>query len=416
VPPPAADGTESDAVSFDEDDSSGTHDFNDPHDLIFGTEHHDDDHAEVDHTHSRRSRAERVRDRRRTRRRRIFGSLAFLVLVALVIIGFVAYNPTTTAKDYTGGGTGSVTIQVHPGDGIDAIGTTLVEQGVIASTGAFSAAAAANDQSNSIQAGYYRLHKQMSASAALTLMLDPASLVNAKVVIPEGTIEKDVVSKVATALGESTASVQTAAENVSTLAPSGYAPAGGSLSSLEGFLFPLTYTFNPGTSPSDSIKQLVTAYENEDQKIGFAAAATKIGITPYQALIIASIAQAEVKFPEDAAKVSRVILNRIAAGDPLQIDATSAYAAKVQGLDPSKVVYAQMPGPYNTYVNKGLPPTPIGNPGESSMMGAVNPPAGDWLFYVNIDAAGHLGFFDNQDDFTKAQQTCHDNGWGCAAP
>jgi len=133
-------------------------------------------------------------------------------------------------------------------------------------------------------------------------------------------------------------------------------------------------------------------------------------------LIIASIAQAEVKFAEDAPKVARVILNRIAQSKPLQVDATSAYAAKLQGLDPAKVIYATLDSPYNTYKNKGLPPTPIGNPGETSMQGAITPPPGNWLFYVNDDAAGHLGFYADQDAFTAAQQKCHDNNWGCAAP
>ena len=341
---------------------------------------------------------------------------ALIVVAAIVVAGFVSYHGGSSQTDYVGSGSQPVTIQVHQGDGIDAIGTTLLHDGVIGSTSAFSTAAAANSNSNSIQPGYYKLRKQMSASSALTLLLDPASLVNTSVVIPEGLIEKEIVAKVATAIGSDVASVQKAADNVADLVPGGYAPASGPLTSLEGFLFPATYQFNPGTSAQDAVQQLVVRYTTEDRNIGFATAAAKLGITPYQALIIASIAQAEVKFPEDAPKVARVILNRIAAGKALQIDATSAYAAKVQGLDPSKVIYAQLPGPYNTYTNVGLPPTPIGSPGETSMQGAVNPPAGDWLFYVNDDAAGHLGFYDNQDDFTAAQQKCHDNNWGCAAP
>jgi UPF0755 protein len=400
-------------VSFDEDESSESHDSADPHVLIFGEDHPDD---YDDHAQPGASRAQRARQRRRTRRRRLFTGFALLVLAAIVATGYVAYNGHYPATDYVGTGTGSVTIQVQQGDGIDAIGSTLVHDGVIGSSRAFSSAAAANNNSNNIQPGYYRLRKHMSASSALTLLLDPSSLVNSKVPIPEGTIEKDIVAKIATALGTSNAAVQKAADDVADLAPGGYEPSAGPLTSLEGFLYPATYTFNPGTNPNDAVQQLISAYTSEDKRIGFATAAVKVGITPYQALIIASIAQAEVKFPADAPKVARVILNRIAQGKPLQIDATSAYAAKVQGLDPTKVVYSELAGPYNTYNNLGLPPTPIGSPGETSMQAAVNPAVGDWLFYVNDDAAGHLGFYDNQDDFTKAQQTCHDNNWGCAAP
>jgi UPF0755 protein len=413
---------ELDHVSFDEDYSSESHDSADPHVLIFGDDHpddldvhpHDEAHADVE---SRGSRAQRSRRRREARRRRVFAILAVLVVAAIVVTGYVAYNVRGGSnKDYAGSGTGSVTIQVQQGDGIDAIGTTLVHDGVIGSSHAFRNAAAANINSNNIQPGYYKLRKQMSASSALALLLDPSSLVDSKVPIPEGLIEKDIVAKIATALAVSAAAVQKAADDVADLAPGGYQPASGPLTSLEGFLYPATYQFNPGTTPSDAVQQLITAYTSEDRSIGFATAAVKLGITPYQALIIASIAQAEVKFPEDAPKVARVILNRIAAGKPLQVDATSAYAAKVQGLDPTKVVYSQLNTPYNTYTHAGLPPTPIGSPGETSMQAAVNPAVGDWLFYVNGDAAGHLVFFDNQDDFTKAQQACHDNNWGCAAP
>src|SRR6185437_13742118 len=106
-------------------------------------------------------------------------------------------------------------------------------------------------------------------------------------------------------------------------------------------------------------------------------------LTPYDALIIASIAQSEARYPDDMAKVARVILNRIAIKKPLQIDATSVYAAKVQGLDPAKIVFSTIDSPYNSYRNTGLPPTPISNPGADALNAAVHPPAGNWTYYVN---------------------------------
>jgi len=340
-----------------------------------------------------------------------------LVVAAVVIGGYVAFSGGGSRKDYSGDGSGTTTAEVNKGDGIDAIAKTLVTADVVGSAHAFKAAAAANPASDGIQPGFYRLRKHMSGRSALSLLLNPSvSLINTKVTIPEGLTEKDIVAKIATALAVSPDVVQKAADDVSDLAPGGYSPASGSLSTLEGFLYPATYTFDPATSPNDAIQQLVTAYTSEDRQLGFASGAAKLSITPYQALIIASIAQAEVKFADDAPKVARVILNRLAQNMPLQIDATSVYGAELKGLDPAKVTYSTLDSPFNTYTNKGLPPTPIGNPGETSMQGAISPSAGTWLFYVNGDAAGHLAFFSDADAFKVGQQKCHDNNWGCAAP
>jgi UPF0755 protein len=98
---------------------------------------------------------------------------------------------------------------------------------------------------------------------------------------------------------------------------------------------------------------------------------------------------------------------------PLQIDATSAYAAKLKGLDPTKVIYADVHGPYNTYQHNGLPPTPISNPGAEAMNGAAHPATGNWTYYVNGDKEGHLFFTNSEAAFTQAAATCKANNWGC---
>ena len=108
-----------------------------------------------------------------------------------------------------------------------------------------------------------------------------------------------------------------------------------------------------------------------------------------------------------------MILNRIAANRPLQIDATSSYECKTAGTPADKCIYNAVKGPYNTYKNPGLPPTPIGNPSTDAMDGAAHPAAGNWIYYVNGDADGHLFFTNNEAAFVKAVAKCSTNHWGC---
>ena len=337
-----------------------------------------------------------------------------LLVIAVAGSGWVAYQSFGGPKDWTGPGTVATRIEINAGAGASAIGSTLFQGGVVRSAGAYVSAAAKNSRSQDIGPGVYQLRKHMSAAAAVTLLLDPAAHIVAKVSIPEGTIENDVVARVASALKVPPAAVTEALGTLRNLGvPEGYAPASGPLTSAEGFLYPDTYDFDPGTTPTAALQQMTQEFTTADKKLGFADGAKALGITPYQALIIASIAQAEVKQTADAGKVARVVLNRLASSMSLQIDATSAYAAKLTGLDPAKVIYATIDSPYNTYTHSGLPPTPIGNPGAAVLQAVITPPAGDWLYYVNGDAQGDLYFFDNEAAFEQAVATCRAQHWGC---
>jgi UPF0755 protein len=302
---------------------------------------------------------------------------------------------------------------VKDGDSAADIGSSLYRAGVVASVTAFTNAAEGNSHSQDIQPGTYVLHRHMSAAAALSALLNPASRsATSDVVIPEGATVVDVDAALVKVLGaRHKAAVEAALKSPSELGlPLGYAT---SPASAEGFLFPATYSVDPGETASDALQAMVARFAAEDRSLGFASAAQAVGLTPYRALIIASIAQAEAKFPEDYPKVARVILNRLAAPMPLQIDATSAYAAKLKGLDPSKVIYAEQSGPYNTYRHDGLPPTPISNPGAEAMNAAAHPASGNWLYYVNADAAGHLFFTNSEAAFSRAVAKCKANNWGC---
>jgi UPF0755 protein len=413
----------------------------DPHDLLFGLSDDDlfADLREDEHTGElprvqRVTRAELRAERRGRAARRRSGRLMLLLAGLLVAVLAVAtwlvvlpiyhyFNP----KDYSGSGTGTVIVEVKANDNAQTIGNTLKDNGVVASVKAFTDEAKSDPRSKNIQPGSYKLRSHMSAKSALALLLDPASRVNSDVVVTEGATTFDVLARLtaqpcdenASAAkicgpGLSDAAVTKAFQNVKAIGlPTDFTVNGKTPLSVEGFLYPATYYFPKNTSPVAALQAMVTEFTDQARKTNFAAQAKALHITPYQELIIASIAQSEAKYPEDYGKVARVILNRLAAGRPLQVDATSAYPAKLRGVDPSSVIVTKEGGLYNTYKHDGLPPTPISNPGADAMAGAANPDKGNWLFYVNRDADGHLFFTSSEQEFAKAVEKCRKHHWGC---
>jgi UPF0755 protein len=397
----------------------------DPHSLLFG---HDEDGsldhepgsgplATADHPPRRAERHEHARRRRTRRHRRVFGVLTAFVVIVIVVIsvaGYHVYQNRYHPSDYSGAGTGSVSIIVRSGEDASAIGRTLRDKGVVASVRAFTNAADRNSKSQSISPGTYQLRGHMSARNAVQLMLDPASRLSNQVTVFEGATVLDVGPPLAKALGISQAEVSAAIDNVGALGlPQGYASGGQSPPSVEGFLYPATYSFDPGTDVQDALQLMVTQFTEKARATGFTLAAKALKVSPYEALIVASIAEKEAKLASDYPKVARVILNRIAGHKALQIDATSAYAAKLKKLNPSKVVYAKIDSPYNTYTHRALPPTPISSPGQSALAAAVHPAAGNWLYYVNGDANGDLFFTNSETAFAQAVEKCRTNHWGC---
>jgi UPF0755 protein len=395
---------------------------------------HDDGHTgplpRVQRVSRTESRAERGHRASRRRNRGLFAILSLLLVVVVGVATWLVVLPIyhyLRPSDYNGNGTGSVVVEVQSNDNATNIGTTLHDKGVVASVRAFTDAAKNDARSQGIQPGSYQLHKHMSGRNALALLLTPSARVDSDVVITEGATTVDVLKRLTAppcsgrpaqgqlcGPGLGKAAVTKALENVKAVGlPTDFTVNGKAPPSIEGFLFPAKYYFPKNTNPSLALQSMVTQFTDEARSTNFTAQAKALHITPYEELIVASIAQAEAKFPADYAKVARVILNRLAAGKPLQIDATSAYAAKLKGLDPTKVIYADVQGPYNTYQHDGLPPTPISNPGTDAMHGAAHPVAGNWTFYVNGDAEGHLVFTDSETQFEKDVQKCKTNHWGC---
>lgn len=397
----------------------------DPHALLFGPDADEAPADDVDPfahyvpgTPRREStRRQRQQERRRQRRRRraaiAAGSAALLVVMAGWFVARPLIEGQISAKDWSGPGTGGVLVQVRPNDTSSAIAATLVKEGVVRSKRAFTDAADNNKDALSIQPGYYRLQLRMSARQALAMLLDPSARVSTDATVPEGLIEQDVLVRLARALKVPPAAMQRAAANVAELGlPEGYTAQGAPPRSAEGFLFPDTYSFDPGTTPVDALQQMTSEFTGVDRDMGFADAAHKMNLTPYQALIVASMIEGEAKFDDDRARVARVVYNRLAANMPLGIDATSLYGARLAGQDPSTIDYSK-PAPYNTRIDTGLPPTPIDNPGRAALTAAVNPARGPWLYYVNGDAEGHLSFTSSESEFEAAVQRCRLNHWGC---
>ncbi|WP_240136367.1 endolytic transglycosylase MltG [Streptomyces sp. MUM 178J] len=195
--------------------------------------------------------------------------------------------------------------------------------------------------------------------------------------IPEGWRASQVYRAVDKALGKPPGATRKAAATADLKLP---AEAKGN---PEGYLFPATYPVDPGATPAGLLAYMVDTAHKRFAADSVSAGAQRSGAGLYRTVNIASIVQAEVDAAADMGKVARVIHNRLKQGMPLQMDSTLNYALNRSTLD-TTLDDTRLDSPYNTYLRLGLPPTPIGNPGEEALRAALDPPEGDWMYFVTV--------------------------------
>jgi len=263
---------------------------------------------------------------------------------------------------------------------------------------AFSNAAKVSGHGSSLEPGYYRLHRHMAAALAFALLLKPSSRIHLSVLITEG----QRLSEIIATLGRDTGNLkgyQQAIKNVSALGLPSYANG-----NPEGYLFPATYTIQPGTQPVQVLRAMALRFNQEAQSVNLPAVAAHDQITEGDAIIVASLIQAEGRRPQDLPKIARVIYNRLNDKMKLQLDTTVLYARHSRAADVTIAQTQDTKSPYNTYLHLGLPPGPIDSPGDAAIQAALHPaPIRDnWVYFLTVNPKTGLTKFTNS--FTVFQQ------------
>jgi len=329
-----------------------------------------------------RRRADRLRRKRRRRVGRSRQMIVMLVALGLVVgTGAVAVSvlwPLVTSlsasNDYTGGGSGAVSIAVHGGDASRTIAAALEKAGVVKTAGAFEDAAAGDPRSGSIRPGIYALHSKMSALSALAMLLNPTNRTVPQVTIREGLWTSEIISALAASTGQPLADYTVALKDPALLGLPAQAKG-----NVEGYLFPSTYEFETDVSATEQLQTMVAKSLDELRKLGVAPDKAQ------RVLTIASIVEAEARARPDRPKVARVIENRLATAMPLQMDSTVHFVSHRRGKVGTTKAERLRASPYNTYLVAGLPPGPIDSPGLSAMQAAVNPTPGRWMYFVAVN-------------------------------
>lgn len=353
------------------------------------------------------------------RRRRVRGVLAAMVALVVIVaaLAFGGSKAFTFLKDHFSGGGGgsdyaagkahgSVKFTVQPSESGTEMGRELKQLGVVESVDAFIDAYEDNPKATSIAPGTYRLQLQMPAAAAITSLLDARNLVQTKIMIREGLRATDIVALLDKQTKYTLKDFKTVLAH-----PSWIGLPASADGNAEGYLFPATYGFAPGTEPRDMLSEMVSTWHQEATKLGLTDASTDIDAHAYtvqQIMTVASLVQEEGKTPGDMAKIARVIYNRIehpgAEGQDgsLQIDSTVDYAMgrplTVGLTDQDRTVDS----PYNTFLHTGLPPGPIANPGAAAINAAMHPAKGDWYYYITVNlASGKTEFAHTYNQFLQ---------------
>jgi UPF0755 protein len=333
------------------------------------------------------------------------GLVVGLLGVALVAIGVLAWGIYWYEGQVNPGHEGAaVVVSARSGTSISGFASSLSHQGVIASTLAFRIYTLIHG-SPMLLPGRYLMHKHMAFSAVLAGISQGPDVFD--IAVPAGFTVAELARRMGEMPGREEASFYRAATDGSVRSP--YQPAGSD--NLDGLLGTGVYQVLPDETNAAILRQMVARFDSEAAGAGLASRARALGVTPYQAVIVASIVQKEGVYQENDAKVARVIYNRLAAGMPLQMDSTVLYAI---GQDGGPVTHAdeQIPSPYNTYLNRGLPPTPIAFPSAGALQAALKPAPGAWLYFVVVSPSGREAFSDTFPEQLANEKLAQQRGLG----
>ena len=350
-----------------------------------------------------RPRRRRPRGRGPDRRRRWPILVALVVVVGVMAAGLGAVW-VQRRLDPPGAPGRRVSVVVPSGASTADVAELLADEGVISDARIFRYYVRIRG-GDPFQAGTYVLRRNSSMGDARAALEEGPRLDFTDVTVPEGTWVSDVAQIVAEVPGFDAAAFT--AELDSGVVRSLYQPQ--NVTSMEGLLFPDTYRVDRNEDEQAVLARMVTKLDEVATELGYAEAAARVGRQPYEVLIVASLVEAESRVDEDRARISRVIYNRLAQGMTLGIDATVYYALQRRGGSLTGSDLA-VDSPYNTRVNPGLPPTPIGLPGRASLEAAINPEPGPWLYYVLADEDGHHAFSESFEEFQRNVADARRNG------
>jgi UPF0755 protein len=327
------------------------------------------------------------------------------VIVVLIAAGFGWWVSRQLNPPNAPGQAVTVTIPNNSSD--SQIAELLADRGVITDANVFRAYVKLRG-AGPFRAGVY---DGLFAPEDMSKVVDrldqgPLPPLTAKLVIPEGLWLSEIRARILHAFPQmSPAALDKALHTVR----SKYEAPGST--NLEGMLFPATYEvlLSDRANATKLVQQMVTTFDQHADQLGLAQAAQQLGVSPYEVLTVASMVEEEAKLPQDRPKVARVIYNRLKQGMALGIDATVEYALqqRVTNLTQSQL---DTDSPYNTRVHTGLPPTPIGSPGDASLQAAMHPADGDWTYFVVTDKNGGEFFTDSYSAFQEASNKAKAEG------
>lgn len=352
----------------------------------------------------------------RKRKRGVRSGIALAVcLVLFVAVGWYAYDTilpslrppaaeeTVAADDFPGPGTGSVEVVIEQGATGASIGRVLAEAGVVKSAAAFTRAYAANPDAVGIQHGTYAMQLEMSGAGAVEWLLDRKNKIELRVTIVEGSTVEGILKTISSKTPIPIEDLEKAAKSPRKLGVPKSAK-----KQLEGWLFPATYTIEPGDTAKDILEAMVSKTRTELTKL-------EVPEDEWETVLNkASLVEKEVNKEEYRGKAARAIENRLETGMTLGIDATLAYGLGKSGLDLT-TSDLKSDNEYNTRVHPGLPPTPIGSPGLAAIKAVLDPPEGPWLYWVTVDLNTGETLFaetlaEHNENVAKLQKWMAENG------
>lgn len=346
-------------------------------------------------------------------------TVSVVVLLSVIsVVGVYGYNQYTNyleREDYIGTGEQPIQVVVDKGWGWGKVADTLLVKGVIKDPDLFRKEALKLAEGPS--PGTWNLMTHLPAETAAQMMMNTKNRLELRLTVPEGRRLVDIFPIMIKELGITQSEIDQAIEAIKA-DPKIIGLHPDAASDLEGFLFPDTYLLYPpiDTDALSVFEKMANQFNLVAEETDLEKKAKALGITVKEAVIIASIVDAEV-LGDDQPKAARVIFNRLAKGMELQMDTVVLY-----GLGRNDVILSieqtEIDTPYNVYMYKGLPPTAINCPGRDALDAAVNPQKGKWLFWttINLDT-GETNFENNeaQHEASRKQlaQWCDDNPGKC---